>query len=114
MESLFSPVPCAPSSSSPPDAAPTTDFSLIESQKENIRPLATGRSAATLSTLFEKDSEAERVIAEGHESWKAQIEEAERREREGEDMMDGMQDLLEVYNKSVLLRAAETTHVGLT
>jgi hypothetical protein len=49
--------------------APTTDFALIESQKENIRPLPTGRSAATLSTLFEKDAESE-------------VERADRRGRE--------------------------------
>jgi checkpoint serine/threonine-protein kinase len=79
--------------------APTTDFALIESQKENIRPLPTGRSAATLSTLFEKDAESERVIHEGHERWKEQIAEAERRERDGEDMVEGVQDVLDVYNR---------------
>lgn len=80
------------------DATPTTDYALIESQKENIRPLASGRSAATLSSLFEKN-EAEKVIQEGHLQHQKNIEEAERRDREGEEMMDGFMDLLDVYNR---------------
>lgn len=78
-----------------------TDFALIESQKENIRPLAGGRSAATLSVLFEKTDEAERVVQEGIAKFQRDIEEAERRDREGEDMVDGIQDVLDVYNQSV-------------
>ena len=98
MESFFSPIPAIPSTS-PPTATPTTDFALIESQKENIRPLASGRSAATLSTLFEKDLAADKVIEEGHERCRRDIEEAERRDTEGDDMADGVQDVLDVYNR---------------
>jgi len=73
---------------------------VIESQKENIRPLASGRSAATLGALFStKDVEAERVIREGHERFRKMIDDAERRDREGEDMVVGIQDLLDVYNQ---------------
>lgn len=82
------------------DATPTTDFAMFESQKENIRPLASGRSAATLSSLFEKN-EAEKVIQDGHVQHRNDIEEAERRDREGEEMADGFMDLLDVYNKFV-------------
>lgn len=85
-----------------PPPTPTTDFALIESQKENIRPLATGRSAATLSTLFEKDSEADRVLNEGHEKFRALIAEAERRDKEGEDMVDEVVDLLDAYHQCVM------------
>jgi len=85
--------------SSPPTATPTTDFALIESQKENIRPLASGRSAVTLSTLFEKDAASEKVLEEGHERCRRDIEEAERRDREGVDMVEGVQDLLDVYHR---------------
>lgn len=77
---------------------PTTDFALIESQKENIRPLASGRSAATLSTLSDKET-SEAVIAQGHEQYKRLVEEAEKRDREGEDMEDGITDLLDAYYK---------------
>ncbi|KAK4686311.1 checkpoint serine/threonine-protein kinase, partial [Tremellales sp. Uapishka_1] len=101
MESLFSPLP--PLRPPSPAATPITDFALIESQKENIRPLASGRSAATLSTLFEKESSAaEKVISEGHERFRRDIEEAERRDKEGEDMVDGVPDILEVYNRYIL------------
>lgn len=73
---------------------PVTDFALIESQKENIRPLAGGRSAATLGALFSRDKDDEE-ITRGIEKLQGEIEEAERREREGEEMEDG--DLLDVY-----------------
>ncbi|KAK8853458.1 hypothetical protein IAR55_004165 [Kwoniella newhampshirensis] len=99
MESLFSPAHRPPS---PPTAGPTTDFALIESQKENIRPLASGRSAATLSNVLREPSAAEKVVQEGHERHRKDIEEAERRDKEGEDMMDGVQDVLDVYNKYIL------------
>lgn len=77
---------------------PITDFSVIERQKENIRPSATGRSAATLSSLFEME-EAAKIINEGHETHRRSIEEAERRDMEGEDMEEGYSDLLDVYTK---------------
>lgn len=91
--------PGSTSSNMLPPPTPTTDFALIESQKENIRPLATGRSAATLSTLFEKDSEADRLLNEGHERYRALIAEAERRDKEGEDMVDEVVDLLDAYHQ---------------
>lgn len=86
---------------SPGQPAPVTDFTVIESQKENIRPLATGRSAATLGVLFDKsrEEEASRAVAEGTEQFLKEIEEAERREREGEDMVDGVQDVLDLYSR---------------
>lgn len=118
MTSLFSPVtpghsraaPEAATPKAPPSeqqqegaAAVVVDIDLIEAQKENIRPAAAGRSAATLSSLFEKkDAEAERVLAEGHERFRREIEEADRRDREGEEL-DGAAggDILDVYNKWV-------------
>ncbi|WWC72267.1 uncharacterized protein I206_106229 [Kwoniella pini CBS 10737] len=98
MDSLFSPAqrPASPSS------GPVTDFALIESQKENIRPLATGRSAATLSNVFKEPTAADKVVQDGHERFRKDIEEAERRDKEGEDMVDGIQDVLDVYNKYIL------------
>lgn len=100
MASVFSSTPGAERSAyqqTEPPPTPTTDFAKIEVEKENIRPLASGRSAATLSSLFEKDSEAARVMEEGHERYRALVAEAERREREGEDMAEGVTDLLDAY-----------------
>lgn len=86
---------------SPEGSAPTTNFDLIESQKENIRPLASGRSAATLGTLFDKESmdATSRAIEEKDQQFRRDIDEAERRDREGEDMLDGVQDVLDVYKQ---------------
>ena len=83
---------------SPETSTPITDFAKIESYKENIRPLASGRSAATLSSLFDK-GEAEKVLQEGHEQHKRDIEEAERRDQLGEDMVEGYTDVLDVYHR---------------
>lgn len=89
-----------PARGSPEHAGPVTDFALIESQKENIRPLAGGRSAATLGVLFDKAAdEADKVVQEGIEKLQRDIDEAERRDREGEDMVDGVLDVLDVYNR---------------
>lgn len=99
MESLFSPAPTSHRSTTPPTPAPTTDFAVIEAQKENIRPAASGRSAATLSTLLDKDAQAEKVVQEGHERFKKEIEDAERKDKEGEDMPEGYLDILDVYNQ---------------
>nr|KIR49111.1 BUB protein kinase [Cryptococcus bacillisporus CA1280] len=85
-----------------PGAAPTTDFALIESQKENIRPLATGRSAATLSTVFKEPSAADKLLQQGHEQHRKAIEEADRRDAADEDMPDGLSDVLDVYNQYIL------------
>ena len=82
-----------------PSTTPTTDFALIECEKENIRPLASGRSAATLSSLFEKQSENVRKILEVHDQHRADIEEAERRDKDGEEMQEGVADVLDAYNK---------------
>jgi len=95
MESLFSPAPPSPSTAQ----TPTTDFALLESQKENIRPLATGRSAVTLSSLFVKQSSEK--VGDGHAVFQRDIEEAERRDKEGEDMIDGIQDVLDAYHRFV-------------
>lgn len=42
---------------------------------------------------------AEKILAEGHERFRTMVEEAERRDREGEDMVDGVDDLLDAYNQ---------------
>ena len=78
---------------------PITDFASLETQKENIRPLESGRSAATLSSLFGKDTEAEAILKEGHEKYERLVKEAEKREQEGEDMEDGVSDLLDAYQQ---------------
>ena len=78
---------------------PITDFASLETQKENIRPLESGRSAATLSSLFGKDAEAEAILKEGHEKYERLVKEAERREQEGGDMEDGVSDLLDAYQQ---------------
>ena len=96
MESLSTPR----STAGAHDATPTTDFALIESQKENIRPLASGRSAATLGSLVER-TEREKVIQEGHERHQKEIEDAERRDAQGGEMAEGIQDVLDVYNRCV-------------
>lgn len=100
VESFFSPVPPHPRSDSPD--APVTDFAVFESQKENIRPLASGRSAAALSAVFVKEPSAtEKALEAEHDRFRAEIEEAERRDKEGEEMVDGVQDVLDVYNKYI-------------
>jgi checkpoint serine/threonine-protein kinase len=64
--------------------------------------LSTGRSAATLSTIFAAEKqEAERVVNEGHERHRKAIAEAERRENEGEEMEEGIVDVLDPYCKCV-------------
>lgn len=81
-------------------ATPVTDFALLESQKENIRPLSTGRSASTLSNIFSKERvEAERILQEGHELHQRAIEIASQREAEGEEMEDGVMDVLDPHVK---------------
>ncbi|KAL7424504.1 protein kinase [Cryptotrichosporon argae] len=85
---------------------PVTDFSLIESQKENIRPLASGRSAATLGALFKGptggNEEVEKAVIEGHQRFKREIEAAEVRDKEGQDMEDGVIDVLDPYHRYAL------------
>jgi len=95
-------IPTVPSHTTPrPITPPTpiTDFASLETQKENIRPLESGRSAATLSSLFGKDAEAEAILKDGHEKYERLVKEAERREQEGEDMEDGVSDLLDAYQQ---------------
>ena len=75
-----------------------TDFALIESQKENIRPLASGRSAAALGAVFGKSEETSRALEEETAKFLKDIEEAERREREAEDCD---LDVLDVYSRCV-------------
>ena len=99
MEALASSTSTFKRSTSPPMVGPITDFALIEAQKENIRPAASGRSAAVLSSMLEKDPAADAKVQEEHERFKRDIEEAERRDKEGEDMEEGYMDLLDVYNK---------------
>lgn len=88
----------------PPTETPTTDLSALIDQKENIRPLSTGRSASTLSELFTKDrSEAERQVAEGHRRWRELIEECNKREEAGEEMPEEeeLMDVLDPYVRYV-------------
>jgi checkpoint serine/threonine-protein kinase len=49
--------------------------------------------------LFEKDSTADTILKEGHERFERLIKEAERREQEGEDMEEGVSDLLDAYQQ---------------
>lgn len=91
-------VPTTPRVPSPTDA-PTTDFALLEAQKENIRPLASGRSAAALGAYFEADEEARKAQELKMEQFQRDIEEAERRDREGEDMVEGVQDVLDLWSR---------------
>ncbi|BEJ07792.1 hypothetical protein CcaverHIS641_0410610 [Cutaneotrichosporon cavernicola] len=90
------PTPRAPS----PDG-PITDFALLEAQKENIRPLASGRSAAALGAFFEGDEETRKAHEDKIAQFKLDIEDAERRDREGEDMVDGVADVLDLWNRYV-------------
>ncbi|ORX40462.1 hypothetical protein BD324DRAFT_574984 [Kockovaella imperatae] len=101
MDVLTTPRPAA-GSEELPMTTPTTDFSVIEAQKENIRPHVSGRSAATLSNLFAKSSESDRIVQEGHERHQKAIEEAERRDKEGEEMEEGIVDVLDAYNRYIL------------
>jgi checkpoint serine/threonine-protein kinase len=79
-------------------ATPTTDFALIQAQKENIVPLSTGRSAAILSNVLTKDrTEADRMVHEGHERHKRLIEETKSREAEGDELPVGVNDVLDPY-----------------
>ena len=79
-------------------ATPTTDFALIEAQKENIVPLSTGRSASILSNVLTKERvEADRMVHEGHERHKQSIEDTNRREAEGDELPEGINDVLEPY-----------------
>jgi checkpoint serine/threonine-protein kinase len=86
--------------SSSPTSAPTTDYALIESQKENIRPLQSGRSAAALSAVFSKETTAgAEGIAKEDETHRRLIEEAERRDKEGEETPHGVADVLGAYSE---------------
>jgi len=49
--------------------------------------------------LFGKDAEAEAILKDGHEKYERLVKEAERREQEGEDMEDGVSDLLDAYQQ---------------
>lgn len=83
-------------------ATPTTDFALIEAQKENIVPLSTGRSASILSNVLTKDkSEADKILREGHQRHKLLIEQVNQLETEGEELPEGVNDVLEPYSRCV-------------
>lgn len=94
------------SSSAPPPETPITDFAALESQKENIQPLSTGRSAAALSSLFAaKPKVVERELREARQAFErelASVEERRQRELAGEDFgEDGEADPLDVYERCV-------------
>jgi checkpoint serine/threonine-protein kinase len=44
-------------------------------------------------------AEVDRAVLEGHERLQRDIEEAERRDREGEEMEGGYTDVLDAYNR---------------
>lgn len=96
-----------------PHPTPTTDFILIEAQKENIVPLSTGRSASILSSVFTKDkTETDRLVQEGHERYKKLVQETLRKESDGEELPDGVRDVLDPHYKSVY--AAAVMHSTVT
>lgn len=67
------------------------DLCAIEEQKENIQPLAGGRSAKALHTLFTSDRKVlQDELEKGHERFKAEIERAEE---------EGSDDPLDVYHR---------------
>ncbi|EIW72040.1 hypothetical protein TREMEDRAFT_26019 [Tremella mesenterica DSM 1558] len=84
---------------SPPSQTPITDFSLIESQKENIRPLPTGRSASTLNTIFTPGNSSTQQQEEKERYFRDLIESAELSDRQGEERNE---DILEIYLKYIL------------
>lgn len=98
--------PASVSSAGPPPETPITDFTALESQKENIQPLSTGRSAAALSSLFAaKPKVVERELREAREAFEqelAAVEAQRQRELAGEDFgEDGEADPLDVYERYV-------------
>lgn len=89
-----------------PPATPITDFSAIESQKENIQPLSTGRSAHALSTIFAaRPKQLEREFREGRERFEEELREVEERRRSeltGEDtsrFSEEQADPLDVFER---------------
>ncbi|KAG0141281.1 hypothetical protein CROQUDRAFT_674195 [Cronartium quercuum f. sp. fusiforme G11] len=108
------------------EAPLVVDFSTIENQKENIQPLASGRSAAQLSSLFQKGLSNSQTSTElsqatssavnpmalaenlrsGHQAFRKDIDRLERAERGELDELDVdgreralelLQDPLEIY-----------------
>lgn len=70
------------------------DLDAIEQQKENIQPLASGRSAKALHTLFTSDRKAlQDELEKGHERFKREIEAVEE---------EGSDDPLDVYHRYAL------------
>lgn len=73
--------------------ASAVDLSAIEQQKENIQPLASGRSAKALHTLFTADRKTlQDDLKEGHDRFKREIEQAE---------SEGADDPLDVYHRLI-------------
>lgn len=74
-------------------SASAVDLSAIEQQKENIAPLAAGRSAKTLHTLFTQDRKTlNDELKAGHDRFNAEIDQVEK---------DGADDPLDVYHRQV-------------
>ena len=77
--------------------ASAVDLSAIEQQKENIAPLAAGRSAKTLHTLFTQDRKTlNDELKAGHDRFNAEIDQVEK---------EGADDPLDVYHRWVYLRS---------
>lgn len=73
--------------------ASAVELSAIEQQKENIQPLAAGRSAKALHALFTADrKQLHDELREGHEGFRKEIQQAER---------EGSDDPLDVYHRCV-------------
>lgn len=67
------------------------DLSAIEQQKENIAPLAAGRSAKVLHTLFTQDRKSlNDELKAGHDRFNEEIDQVEK---------DGADDPLDVYHR---------------
>jgi checkpoint serine/threonine-protein kinase len=49
--------------------------------------------------MFGKDAVPDSVMQEGHERYRRLVDEAEKREREGDEMQDGVSDLLDAYQQ---------------
>ena len=65
------------------------------SQKENIQPLAAGRSAKALHTLFTSDRKTlQDDLRDGHNRFQKEIEQVEQ---------EGADDPLDVYHRCVIL-----------
>jgi hypothetical protein len=86
--------------SKPPSNPPTTDFSLLESAKENIAPTQSGRSAKSLSRILSstpKDLASE--LDEIHRRFTKQIELVEKYETGDMEYDEVLEEARKVFDK---------------